>query len=460
MNVKVASFAFVLLVLVVKANMYNDWVQQNATNLKTIDRDRAAALLNSAPKSTVGVLDALVNTLTPAPENFLDAIKDKNLELQPSSKSIWHNFADGVLSERSSFTEIAKAMAGAWWEYYFEDRSKWKFLDPEMPNVKFLSKDGRGEIVYNIYTKAQVKSGINKGTANQYKTEGLSSLYHVRDMFRFPEMGPPLERDQKIAEYLSSHPNLRDDFIRRAEEMARYKSLTAPGGIIKFTLEEIEKMLNPQAGDSDEIRKLNTTVGHVSNEANLTFSGDTSKIDDSLKEDGVGADLAIALLGDDEAKVKEAQRKFDESLGRLHVGGGTKNSSLSGSSRSRAQADSAQGGSSTKADAKIGVKGWCHCRHADAHVVGVPPKAPYTYSICLTCGKVEKGAEGYKGLMIIDNRYFKGSDRGKADAAQAKLFAIPDGQTVIPGKCACAKPDPLTAGPTRVCITCGLACVP
>ena len=119
--------------------------------------------------------------------------------------------------------------------------------------------------------------------------------------------------------------------------------------------------------------------------------------------------------------------------------------------------DTRNGGQQEEA---VGVRGWCRCGHSDKHVVGVPPKAPYTYSICLTCGKVEKGAEGYKGLMIIDNRYFKGSDRGKADAAQAKLFAIPDGQTVIPGKCACAKPDPLTAGPTRVCITCGLACVP
>lgn len=109
---------------------------------------------------------------------------------------------------------------------------------------------------------------------------------------------------------------------------------------------------------------------------------------------------------------------------------------------------------------QIGVKGWCRCKHSDNHVVGTPPVAPYMYSICLKCGKVEKAKEGYKGLMIIDNRYYKGSDRGKADAEQAKLFEIPDGQVVIPGKCACPKPDPITAGPTRVCITCGLTCIP
>ena len=111
-------------------------------------------------------------------------------------------------------------------------------------------------------------------------------------------------------------------------------------------------------------------------------------------------------------------------------------------------------------DDTAGVRGWCHCKHSDKHVVGTPPVAPYTYSICLTCGKVEKAEEGYKGLMVIDNRYYKGADRGKADAEQAKLFEIPDGQVVIPGKCACPKPDPITAGPTRVCITCGLACIP
>lgn len=41
---------------------------------------------------------------------------------------------------------------------------------------------------------------------------------------------------------------------------------------------------------------------------------DEELITEALGEDGAGADLAVALLGDDDAKVKEAQRKFDASL--------------------------------------------------------------------------------------------------------------------------------------------------
>ena len=112
-----------------------------------------------------------------------------------------------------------------------------------------------------------------------------------------------------------------------------------------------------------------------------------------------------------------------------------------------------------KSDSQVGVCGWCHCGHSNTHVVGDPTIAPYTYSLCLKCGKVEKGPDGYRGLMIVDNRHSKGADREMAMASQAKLFAIPDGQVVIPGKCTCPgskkASDFVRAGGLMVHIDCG-----
>ena len=116
-------------------------------------------------------------------------------------------------------------------------------------------------------------------------------------------------------------------------------------------------------------------------------------------------------------------------------------------------------GSRSNDDSQVGVRGWCHCGHSDTHIVGDPTIALYTYSLCLKCGKVEKGPDGYRGLMIVDNRRSKGADREMAMASQAKLFSIPDGQVVIPGKCTCSGPkkasDFVRAGGLMVHIDCG-----
>ena len=113
-------------------------------------------------------------------------------------------------------------------------------------------------------------------------------------------------------------------------------------------------------------------------------------------------------------------------------------------------------------DSQVGVRGWCRCKHSDKHIVGMPPMARYMYSICLKCGKVEKGTEGYRGIMILDTRYkmsASSEEFHKARAAQAKLFAIPDGQVVIPGKCTCPgtkkASDFVRAGGMMVHIDCG-----
>ena len=108
----------------------------------------------------------------------------------------------------------------------------------------------------------------------------------------------------------------------------------------------------------------------------------------------------------------------------------------------------------TNDDSQVGVRGWCRCKHSDKHIIGMPPMARYMYSICLTCGKVEKG----DGLMIVDYGV-NSSDQGRLKEAQAKLLAIPDGQVVIPGKCTCPgtkkASDFVRAGGMMIHIDCG-----
>lgn len=224
------------------------------------DRSKAADLLNSTPSSTAGVLDALVTESIPAPKSFLEAVKDPNLQLQSSFASIWHNFADGVLSEKSTPGERLAAMIGAAKEYLWKDRADWKYLDPKMPNAKFLSEDGKSEFIYNIYTRDRVKTGINAGTSNQYGLDNLGDklLHIIRDaIIRYPEQGNSSDVDQKIAQYLVSHPEMRKEFMRRAEELAW-------PNFLKQIWNEVEKLFVSTAGEENELSQLKNLGGKES----------------------------------------------------------------------------------------------------------------------------------------------------------------------------------------------------
>ena len=455
------------------ANMYNNWAQKNAVNLDGVsmlsgetkpvpqnadmmaDRIKAADLLNSVPPSSAGVLDALVNELTPAPKSFLEALKDPNLELQSAFASMWHNFADGVLSENSSPKERLAAMMGAAYEFFGKDRSSWKYLDPKMPNAKFLSKDGRSEFVYNIYTGNQVKTGINAATSNQYglnsKVDGL--LHIIRDaMIRYPEQGTPSEVDQKVAKYLATHPEMREEFMRRAEE------LSWPN-FLKQIWNEVEKLIIPPAGEADELKKLkeSETGKQQVTESEKTYIEDVKGRGNRKGEDREGLD--------DSAD---------------HIKGGTSAgqvaSALNETPRSTEEGSNDQGTRAAKDDT-VGVRGWCRCgeNHGRFYLMGMGAEldfkadgsrfdaesGDYTYRLCGRCGRVDrpwrkKGADGE--VRIRDNRIEKkygeqaGSDiplsqyEAMLRQSEDRLMDIPDGQVVIPGMCRCNEPDPIRTG--------------
>ena len=99
-------------------------------------------------------------------------------------------------------------------------------------------------------------------------------------------------------------------------------------------------------------------------------------------------------------------------------------------------------------------------------------QGPYTYSLCGRCGKIERPENVGGSLWILDNEMERqrrlerrSSSHQEFKEAERKLFAIPDGQIVIPGKCTCASPDPIKTGfvdndEYYICCNCGRVYVP
>lgn len=154
----------------------------------------------------------------------------------------------------------------------------------------------------------------------------------------------------------------------------------------------------------------------------------------------------------------------------------------------------------------IGVRGWCHCweheppwsgarllvGEANSSTVaefmgaayGVTQRCTgkYKYMICSLCGKCvtsQKIGDKYGDIAASEfvdiEIYDKWHDKAGSvisiqeycrmqQASRDKLLAVPDGQIVIPGKCDCKYPDPvsvaLKAEKFYVCCFCGLVRLP
>ena len=128
---------------------------------------------------------------------------------------------------------------------------------------------------------------------------------------------------------------------------------------------------------------------------------------------------------------------------------------------------------------QIGVKGWCRCGSQKGRIYSVGggdakgnQQGPYTYSLCGRCGKIERPKDTDGSLWILDNEMERKRRLEKRNYShkdfkelERKLLAIPDGQIVIPGKCACTSPDPTKTGfvdndEYYICCNCGKVYVP
>lgn len=237
-------------------------------------RETSLSSVNNAPKSSAGVLDSYANLALSPPATYAEALTDRGWSPLAEEDSIWHNLKEGLLSESSSQTDIATVMAEAWAEYKFvTDRSKWRCLDPKMPNVKFVSEDGHSETVYNKRTGARVAFGINQGTANQSKDQKISNHVHWRDAIRYSQYAAPSSTDRKVAEFMLEHSEFADDFIKRAkaasddpvlngiEKLKGIHSTKVLGraflaAVVKHLPDILGRALFPLAGEPDELRKL------------------------------------------------------------------------------------------------------------------------------------------------------------------------------------------------------------
>ncbi len=132
---------------------------------------------------------------------------------------------------------------------------------------------------------------------------------------------------------------------------------------------------------------------------------------------------------------------------------------------------------------EVGVRGWCDCgdHHGRRYIVGdmfcmyEKLECDLAYTLCGRCGCVVRPKDcAGKGLQIVDVRLYKElkQKRGRKlawldafeplKARQSKIEAIPNGQIVVGGLCACKVADPINVGFTNkisgefyVCCNCG-----
>jgi len=173
----------------------------------------------------MNVRDAMVNYDTPSTYQDLRDNHAGEYDKMSPAQSIWHNFKTDV--DYSSPPALVLAMYEAWREYMGITASPptmrpedCKYLDPTFPNVKFVSKDGHKEVVYNKNTGVKIDQGINQGTANS-ATRALS-IEHISDIVRYAMCGPPSELENEIGRQLAKDENKKikeavDSLFRRKQ---------------------------------------------------------------------------------------------------------------------------------------------------------------------------------------------------------------------------------------------------
>lgn len=141
---------------------------------------------------------------------------------------------------------------------------------------------------------------------------------------------------------------------------------------------------------------------------------------------------------------------------------------------------------------KVGIKGWCKCGNKKretyccgqmAVLVGMFGGAgekgargeylesivPYVYMLCGDCGKCIRSDDffdvGVERMLQMTNDLTVRQVEDMRKKAQEKLFSIPDGQIVIPGKCMgvehkvdMAKVGTVDNNEFTVCLACGRVC--
>ena len=137
------------------------------------------------------------------PESLSDARNSKLYRELPEELSILHNFREDLKLDTPTDRLIAGLGAAAEykaWKDHKMDRSEWKYLDPDLPNIKFIEEDGgHKEAVYNRHTEARVDYGNNQGTYNDYDQDSTSiekAAHGVKDVGDWGLCGTPADNEK------------------------------------------------------------------------------------------------------------------------------------------------------------------------------------------------------------------------------------------------------------------------
>ena len=256
MRMKLASCILAMFAFVCNANTYNDWAKQNAVNLNRQEASSDAATMNRASSVSAVQKQCIAR---PAAYDLLDGINDVNcnnanlrdainsadvpstfqgmrdrLKENPTEfhvltpeESLYHNMKENA-PLRFPMSTLDSLILGAKLKSEYKALLKsvrdgvpirsedFTYLDPSMPNVKYVSFDNHREVVYNRTTGDRIRTGINAGTANEASVN-LSRTHILGDIPRYGRCQTPTAEQVALGEELSRHPELVEWLVKNPE---------------------------------------------------------------------------------------------------------------------------------------------------------------------------------------------------------------------------------------------------
>jgi hypothetical protein len=360
------------------------------------------------------IIDALENQGTPETWDEMRELLRHNKDAyreQWKLFSIWHNFQPWV----DKIPYAAGDMKGAQfreaifryavYEYLIEPREKWFVLDPDFPNIKYVSEDGHKEVVYNRHTGKKVNSGINQGTANA--SSGKIGKAHLSDIVRAVKCGTSSKEHQELAKRILEYDGVPEEIKEKVKRLfIREETCQTPIDQQICTSEDVEKSEDEQTDSEVDNHKI------ADNDADIGVKGWCKCGANHGKIFTLGYGPLLDLKNDGSKFAANMGDYFYRLCGRC--------------------------GKIFKPSRKIGERG--EAEIIDTHI----------YNQYFEQAGASIPLPQYHAMLC---------------QSEDKLLSIPDGQIVIPGKCTCKEPDPIKTGFVDneeffVCIFCGRVRLP
>ena len=305
------------------------------------------------------------------PETISD-VRSSGLYRELSEElSILHNFREDLkldtIADRLKAGLQAAAEYKAWKDHKM-DRSEWKYLDPDLPNVKFIEENGgHKEAVYNRHTGKRVDHGNNQGTYNDYDQDSSlieKALHGVKDVGDWGLCGTPADNAKISAKWSAA---LAEILLGLQSEEIDTSELEE---LLKEQLVFLESLLakGKRAADS-EIDVYNARQKKL---AHVTM-GIAGKINSLSVPDEEKQRIAEEKLAKATALAMQVQKLVDQVVEKKLIGGlkPLALTDLNGAAPAQATEDN----------------GGCKCKNPSPHYVKVSDDIPAAVR-CTRCGKI------------------------------------------------------------------------